>query len=296
MRTQGNRFLSFFLLLIPHVAFAAEIARFDHNVAGFENHAVPGSVLLISQDGQADWLNGTRIERKASYKVLDKICTPSTQDTSLMGAGGGMTLAYPFLVGVERACYIDEKTKSIRLLADFHASLPRNPYSLVYAGADEAAAYFLINGRPYPDGKEGYLELVTIDKQTLKVSVKGLATAVPGYSGANFFDRDTIWITSWPGSIYKMAFSDLHALVQRGGSAPFPQIATEEFHGIDGMSLFMLGNDRAFLYYNGEYESYTVNRSNGVRTTVKPSCLPISGLQSQWLVLCNGNTLESWSE
>jgi hypothetical protein len=295
MRTQTNKIALFFLLSIfPAHSRAAEIARLDRSVVGFANNAVPGSVLLLSQDGQADWLKDARAERKQTYRIIDQACSPTSQNTTTMGSKGGLTLASPFLVGVGTACYIDEANKTIRLLSDFTKSLPTGAYSAVYAGADTVAAYFLINGRPFPDGTDGYLDLVTLDKRTLKVSVRELVKEVPGFSGAMVFDQDAVWVTSWPGSIYKVDLAALQGVIRAGGEVSFPKVAIQKFHDIDGMSLFLLANESSLLYDNGAYESYTVNRQSGARTIVKPSCTPIASYQTQWLVLCNGNTVETW--
>ena len=135
-----------------------------------------------------------------------------------------------------------------------------------------------------------------MDKRSLKVDLRELVTDVPGLSGAMLLERDTLWVTVWPGSIFKISLLKLQDLIHSGGKLSFAKLATQEFREIEGMSIFMLGNDRFFLYYNGENESYTVQRSSGARKVVKPNCLPISGFQEQWLTLCNGNSLESWRD
>jgi hypothetical protein len=299
MRARKNNLSALFLfalftiLTLPSLSPAADLYELGRNAVGFANNARPGSTLLLSQDGQADWLVGARLERKEAYRILDQACVPVSQNTAIKG---GLTLAFPFLVGAGKACFIDEGAKSIRLLSDFRASLPRGPYSAAYAGADDKAAYFLVNGARI-DGSSGYLQLVSIAKDTLAVAVGPLVTDVPGASGSMVFAQEAEWIASWPGSLYKVELAKLQSLIKSGKTAAFSQVATEEFSGIEGMSLFVLANERSFLYFNGDFaESYVVARANGARTSVQLACAPLAGYDKQWLTLCNGHLVESWGE
>jgi hypothetical protein len=293
-----NRALLLSLFLLPGLSSGAEILRLNRAVVGFEDHGAPGSMMLISQDGQTDWVTGLKAERKVAYKIEDQRCAPSSQST-VYTAQNGLTLAYPFLVGVGRACYIDERTKNIRLLLDYEASLPKDAYAAAYAGADEGSAYFLINGRPFPEGKEGYIWAVIIDKRSLSVRLRPLLNGVPGYSGAMLSEGGLVWVTAWEdgaNSLYKLPLGKLHALIRSGRTAPFAELAQNAFSGAEGMSFFMLGNDRSLLYYNGEFESFLLDKATGRTSVVKPACEPIAGHRGQWLTLCNGTSVETWSE
>lgn len=282
------------VMILSRFAFSAEILKTDRDVTAFSNYASPGSILLLSSDGRANWVLDAKQTKVASYKITDKDCVPASQSTADMGDTPGMLLAYPFLVGMAQACVIDKKTNSIHSIAKF-TDLPENAYSLTYAGDDSTTSYFIMNGKPW--ASDGYLFLVSIDKTNFSVKLRQFATAVPGSSGAMWRDSKSLWITSWPGEIYEIPNDRLLAAIKSGGKLVFSQLATRRFAGIDGMSLFMMGNDDSLLYYNtADYESYTVNRTSGARNIIKPPCEPISGAQKDWLILCNGRSLQTWRE
>lgn len=300
MRLLKNKLTAIVLLSILSSclsASAVEIMRFDHKVAGFQDFANTGRHLVINENGDGYWMTGTRLQYEVKYKVTDDSCVPRTQSTMVMGddvSGQGLTLAYPFLFGAERVCYINDKTRSIDLLKNFRPQLPRDYFSAVYAGETSDNSYFLINGRPYPDGEAGYLLLVIIDKQTLEVTLKELVNDVPGLSGAMLYTGDYVWITSWMNTndIYRIPTDSLHRLISTGQTGSFLELATKVHSGIDGMSFFMLGNDSEFIYYNEGYDSYTVDKRTGV-VGPAPSCSPVIGHDKGWLVLCDGVSLHA---
>lgn len=281
-----NKILPLFLL--SGLVQAEEIKKFPEAVVAFENHAEPGSILFLSASGQAEWFKSTHSEKTSSYSVADAACTPRSQNTG----NGGLTLAYPFLVGAGTACFIDEAQHSIRLLSNFSDQLPSGAFAAVYAGSSAESAYFVINGRTFPDGEEGYLMLVSIDLKSHAVGIRPLATAVPDFSGGMLKEGSTIWVSTWPGAIYKMDLSALQALIQKGGTAPFSELATLQFHDFEGMNAFLLANDSSFLYFNAGDESYLIDRATGERKVVSTSCEPLMGLKEKWLVLCEGKSLE----
>lgn len=296
---------SFVLLwMVSLSAFAStsqEVMRFNRSVAGFVDFSSPGRLLLISEDGQANWVEDLKIQKSLTYQITAPECVPRTQSTMVMGdgvSGQGLTLAYPFLVGVERVCYIDEAAQTIRLLANLRPELPRDTFLAVHAGSDAEASYFLINGRIYPKGTSGYLLLLTIDKRTLQTSLRELVTGVPGLSGAMFFSEDALWVTSWEGTndIHKIPVQKLHDLIHSGEKQVFGALASTEWSGIDGFSFFMLANEHSFFYHNEGYESYLVNRQDGTRSMELPLCPPIAGYGQGWLVLCDGTRIEKWQD
>lgn len=270
----------------------------DQKMVGFVDNGAFDSVLFLSETGVAEWVKNFTVIRKAAYKITDPQCVPRSQSTMMMGASGrGMTLAYPFLVGVERVCYIDEQSGTIRMLANLRSQVRADSFSAVFAGVDNSAAYFLINGREFPDGENGYVLLVTIDKASLQVQVRRLMNDLPGLSGAMVRTRDSIWVTAWDATndIYKLSSVQVVSAIRRGPSASFLQLAKKVAGGIEGLSLFMLANDSSFLYQNDDYGNYVVDFTSGSARTVTPPCLAVAGAQDGWLVLCDGTHLKKWT-
>lgn len=282
-----------FLSFANQFVNADEIFRFEHNVVPFVNYT-DGNVLFLSSNGQADWMNTETQEIKSgSYSITNPKCIPYNQNTTSMdGSPAGMTLAYPFLVGLGWICAIDENAHAINLLSEF--SLPTNFYSIIYAGEDEISSYFLINSKPTKG--TGYLNLLSINKKTFFVSTKVFATDVPGYSGAMLYDNGDVWVTTWPSKIYKISKENFINTAVSNTSAKFPHIAQlEPFNNGMEMSLFMLKNNNSFLYFNEDYGSYTINFSNKKMSNVSLPCLPVSGYGEEWLLLCNNVSLQTWN-
>lgn len=296
MRILQNSFFVFFIVFCTSIASAAEVLRFDQSVAGFVNYNRSQSLLFMTENGQANFVSvsdAPRITHTASYKITNPNCVPFGQNTTTMdGSHTGMTLAYPFLVGVGWACIIDEATNTINLISEF--PLPENPYSIVYAGEDQNTSYFLMNNKLWSG--IGYLHLVSIDKNTHSITTKIVAQNVTGYSGAMLFDSGDVWVTVWPGKIYKILQQNVVSLWHATAPVNFAQLAQLEFSNISGMSLFMLTNNHSLLYYNDEYESYTVQKENKKVVDASLSCVPISGYNQDWLVLCNGTSLQTWHQ
>lgn len=287
---KSSFFLAFYVvgtLTLDRSALAEEIYGFDRAVVGLADQRSPGSALFISSDGRADWFQGGKFKRSQSYSVVHPECLPKSQSTS----SGGLTLAYPFLVGTSTACIIDESSRSIRLLASF--GWRSNSFSATYAGEGPTTFNFLINGRPWDT--EGYLGLVTIDKTTLVVKSRELMSDVPGYSGAMVFEGGNVWVTVWAGDnlIYKISGAKLGELAQSGAKASFASVMTQAHAGIEGLSLFMLASEDSFFYYNGEYESYLIEKGSGRQKKIVQDCEPIVSYGKQWLVLCGGLGLEA---
>jgi len=283
------RFSCLFSFSLISAVSASELHHFDRNVVGFVDHTSEDSILMISEDGNADWIKDTNIIKKNTYNITHENCIPRSQSTMTMDAEqSGMTLAYPFLVGVGRVCKIDEETNSINLVTNF--DIPTNSYSIVYAGEDTNTSYFLMNVRPWTT--EGYLLLVSINKTHSQVETRILMKNVPGLSGAMHFNKSDIWVTSWPGKIYKVSSQKVIDLIHTGAQTDFLNIAELSFENIDGMSFFLLANNHSLLYYNYEYESYMVNISKATQSNVSVPCLPIKGYHDGWLVLCEQNSLQ----
>ena len=188
-----------------------------------------------------------------------------------------------------------EVAGSIRLLNNFKSSLPRNAFSVSYAGQDASAFYFLINGRPYPEGTAGYISALVISKADQKVSVRSLLSDVPGFSAAMVYDGAQMWVATWfqTNDIYKLSTAQLIDLIQKGRTAKFSDVAVKNAGGFEGMSSFALKNESGFLFYNEGFDSFKVNAGNGVATPLQTPCEPVSGEKTVWLGLCDGTRLEA---
>ncbi|AGH95372.1 hypothetical protein [Pseudobdellovibrio exovorus] len=298
MRTHKNNFLIISLLFLASVTQAQEVLQFNAPVTGFIDYTAPQNsrLVFITENGVTSFIQEERIQTQRRFRIAHNDCKPTSQSTVSMDQAGGLTLAYPFLAGTNRLCYFDEKAGAIRLLSNFTSMLPSNTFSAVYAGAQNDDVYFLINGRVFPQAKAGYILLLTVNKQTLQISVRELITEVPDYSGGMLFEQNKIWINTYPNRIFRVLLTDLHQLIRQKKSIPFSQIAIENFRSTDaGLNSFVLNNKNSFLYFNDEYESYIINRKTGFKTTVQPTCLPVAGRSENWLVLCNGNSLQIWT-
>lgn len=272
------------------------VLQMDRSVAVFADHASEKrDLLLISENGQADFVNSERIVSSRRFRVTHPDCKPLTQNTVSMDAPGGLTLAYPFLVGADRVCMLNERTGTLRLLANFAAGLPTGTFSAVYAGTADNHSLFLINGREFPNATTGYIYLLKINKSTLQVELQKIIQGVPGYSGGMFYDSQKIWINSYPGKLYRLLTEDLHTLIRSRRLADFSEVAVESFRIGNGLSSYMLSNDTHFLYSNDDYESYFIEKRTGFRYVTQPPCPPVSGHGRQWLILCGKNSLQRWT-
>lgn len=288
-RTNGI-WIGFLALALSASGVAEELLRVPGPVVGFADQASrDASVLLLSKEGQAYWVGAQKSLRSVHYRVESELCRPATQATAMDSPG--MTLAYPFLVGIKHACRIDEGTGTIRLIASLGEQLPANAFSVSFAGDDAEASYFVINGRPWET--EGYLLGLTIQKKTRQATLRKLVTGVPGYSGAMAYHGGSLWITVWEGSnsIYQIDGQRLLSSLRNGASTSFAAIAEKKFAGIEGLSLYLVVNEASWLYFNGGYGSYLVEKRDGARAEVSPKCEPIVGVGTGWLLLCDGQRL-----
>src|SRR6476469_6197924 len=105
----------------------------------------------MSEAGEVYIVNNLHLSQQSRYEV-DPSCNLKTQDPSFNGTGeGGMTLVYPYFVGLGKVCFIDEARKRIGLMNDFKKQLPRNAFTIIFAGGDNQHLYFVMNGRIYPE-------------------------------------------------------------------------------------------------------------------------------------------------
>lgn len=295
MLTRMNKLIGLILVFISINVLATEVVKFNRIVTALTDYSTTDRVMLISQSGQVSWLKQLKIESERTYKMTNLACLPKSQNTVDMGGSAkGMTLAYPFLVGTNQVCYIDEANNSIRLLTLFDKKLIADTFSVSYAGEDENSSYFLMNARQFPDAAEGYMLLVSIHKITLAVSVRKFITSVPGFSAAMLSNGATLWVTSWleKNDVYKISISQLISQIQKNNLVSFASLAVKSFGGFEGTSSFMVKNDLGFMYFNQGAESYVIEPQKSIKSIFKLACEPIMGIKNQWLQLCDGNRIE----
>ena len=154
-----------------------------------------------------------------------------------------------------------------------------------------------MNGREFPTSDTGYISTLVINKATQQVVLRPFISEVPGFSAAMVQDASQFWVTSWmqTNDVYQVSTAQLLAQAASGRSYKFNDLFKKSFGGFEGMSSFALHNQNGFLFYNADYDSYSVSAQTSKVLPVSPSCEPLMGWQSQWIVLCNSHSLELWS-
>jgi len=266
---------------------------FDRDVIGYQNHAQTGSMFFISPDGKAEWFRNGKLERKVKYTV-DPRCALESQ--TFAAQNEGMTLGYPFLVGIGKACHFDDEAKTLRALPSFN--VPAMAFIVAYFSEDATTSHFLLNGAP--DARSGYIHVLAFDRATKVMQSHQLLRDVPGHSGAMLSQADAFWVST---SLNKT--NDLHSaprarlleLIGGGSAATFASVFTRAYAAIPGVMTFLLRNDVAFLAYNSypTEESFSLTSGGGVRKKAVLPCVPVAPNGKNFFVLCNGKTLENWS-
>jgi hypothetical protein len=272
--------------------------RLNQKVTGFADHSKQSSVLFISDTGSLFRLTDLKLFDLGNYQ-LDPFCNLRSQDSSAKGdADSGMTLTYPYFVGLSKVCVIDETKKTIAVVADFKKSLPKDPFMVSFAGADDQFMYFVLNGRVYPEGESGYINLISVNKRNHSVSIRPLLTDVPGFSGAMFYESGQLWVTVsvdefMHNEIYRVDSSTLLQFVKNGKANRFHDLAQQSSGKFYGITSFALKNDEEFLFYNKDSISFRIklDHSQSMAQPFQNPCEPISGYKNHWLLLCSGNTI-----
>lgn len=297
MHILSKIFLSFSLTLCASQVALASFYQFASPTTGYVNYLEPAlnEIFFLSQDGSAFWFRQSQLKAAEKFQVAER-CKSLTQNTVAMSTGeGGLTLAYPFLVGVDRVCLIDENKKNVSLVTELSHRLPQNVFAASFAGRKEQLYYFLINGREFPSAKSGYLQLLTINSVTLQFEIRELFHDVPDFSGALLYDRENIWVTTYPGKIYKIPTAALHSLIDSARTMAFLSLALLESRTTADLNAYMLKGQNYFLFYNENYPSYLVHHSNKAQTPVELSCEPLLNFspagRNQWLTLCDRRDL-----
>jgi hypothetical protein len=278
------------------------ITTFRAPVSGFINHLKPTELRFFSEDGRSDILTLPstkgglfKISPGPTYTVINPdSCFPGSQNPMSMGDQGGLILAYPYLVGVDRVCGIDEERKEIRLLEKFS----ENPfdYFVAFAGVYLGKLHFAINGRDMRKDA-GYLKTFNIDPKTNAVSQAiHLPFSVPDFSGPMISVNSNLFITSWIGQIEgqkisKVSHAMLAALERETELQPTGDVLkATPMKNFRGQSQLMLFNRYEVLFFNGldsGIESYSITQiTNKKSSEFVPACTPVQGFEDQWVVYC----------
>lgn len=297
-------------LLCSTSAHAKEVLHtFLRPVTGFINHVDSSELRFFDETGLSDTVKiptqpgaSFQIKPSTTYTILNKnLCTPNSQNPMSMGDLGGLILAYPYLVGVDRVCIIDETKKQIRLLATLTAS--PGDFFVSFAGAYSGRYHFVINGRDMND-PVGYLKRFSIDTNTHRVVDRiVLPLALPDYSGPMIFSKGDVFVTMWVGvdegqnvtKISQAAIASLlpGELVENNSD----YIKSTPMKSFTGQSQLLLLNDLEAFFFNGldqNIGSYSVTRrTNSKSTEFIPTCTPVQGYKDLWISYCaKGKTLE----
>jgi hypothetical protein len=289
----------FFLFAFAHSEFAAaSFFRFSAPTTGFVNYLQPeqNEIFFLSDRGASYWLRQGQLKASGQYQVAER-CRSLTQNTVAMSTGeGGLTLAFPFLVGVDRVCRIDENNRRISLVAELSSRLPKNTFAASFAGRKDQLYYFLINGREFPTAQSGYVQLLTLSLTSEEVKVQPLLNDVPDFSGALLYDQDKIWINTFPGKIYQLSTAKIQRLIDRSQSAAFLTVAQLETGTTAELNGYMLKGQNYFLFYNEGYQSYLIHHATRTQTNIDLNCEPLLNFSpagsNQWFALCNRHELK----
>ncbi len=318
MKKPNMKFLALLLpLLCSTSAHAKEVLHtFLRPVTGFINHVDPSELRFFDESGLSDVLKipsqpgeTFRITQSTKYTVLDKTkknsegkdqdyCALKSQSPMNMGANSGMILAYPYLVGVDRVCIIDESRRQIRLLATLTAS--PNDYYVAFAGFEGGHYHFLINGRDMSQ-PTGYLKKFSINVKTDRITrPTTLPLSIPGYSGPMIYSQGEVYITTWIGIVKgpNDEEQDMGQNIVKLNKTMSALIPTQMW-GFKGQSQFLLFNELEAFFFNGldtNIGSYSVTRLTNIKPFGEfiPTCTPVQSYgERQWISYCaEGKTLE----
>jgi hypothetical protein len=158
--------------------------------------------------------------------------------------------------------------------------------------------YFVLNGRVYPEGESGYINLISVSKKNHSVSVRPLLTDVPGFSGAMFYESAQLWVTVsvdefMHNEIYRLDATTLLQFIKNGKVYRFHDLAQQSSGRFYGITSFAFKNEEEFLFYNKDSNSFRIklDHSQSMSQPFQNPCEPISGYKNHWLLLCTGNTI-----
>lgn len=208
------------------------------------------------------------------------------------------------IVTASITCYID--SNRVKLLS--RNSTPDDHFSFQYLFETDDVYFFIMNGRPFPEGKSGYMKVKVVKKDYSEIQVIDLVEDVPGFSGAISVDRrnSIVYYTMYsavngiPGNIlYQLSLSEIKKMIFANKVKGFKDldlsISVDFFTGLS-FELFLV--ESTFLYWNGdayEGESYP---SYYIRDQIKhdiegfENCSIIGVYDNGVLVSFDANTLK----
>ena len=283
--------------LISATAFAFQEVNFGEAVVGYNNFSTGNSALFLSASDKAYWFSGTTLANPTPIEVAPE-CKSTSQDTSF--AEEGLTLAYPFMVGLGRICMFENFDTKLSFVGTFDA--PIDSFSAAFLAENNAEIFFAINSKPSstaPEDNDGLLTVLRIEKNSRRFSLNSSVVGIPGYSGAMTFDKtnQTFLLTEATGEFSNNLYSlDSLAIINaavENRTVEFASVATPLQENFEGLSFGLLSNTTTYLYLNSfGYDSYSVEKNTGSRTVFESEeCVPVLGLNTSWVAICKGTTL-----
>jgi hypothetical protein len=276
-------------------ANAANLYQSEKTFSSYVDKINGQKALLVYQDSnEAQILNLGTQKLSGNIYQMSKEC----RDNNILNK---FVYAHPFLTNSQTTCYIDEESGQLRFIGKTKA--PKDNFSFVYLSMDKDNYYFLLNGRDFPNGSHGYIQVKAISRDARFQEIFELISHVPGLSGAmnKEADSDNIYYTEASGmnsnKLYTISAANLMSVIKERSIRQFSEVSTIILKPFRGLSFYLFSNGEELLYFNnspyGEYPSYTVNKLTGKRekASLPKGCKPVGARGSKWLLQCQQKNL-----
>ena len=181
--------------------------------------------------------------------------------------------ADPFLVSSSKTCLVTDS--GVEFISD-SLEAPKDNYSISYAFQDEEFYYFAVNGRFFPEGTSGYLDLKVVAKDNSIEFYQPLFSGLIGYSGALSVSNGSLYLTGFAedfsgNSIYEIPVEIIQENLEVSPLDFLGFVDQNSLRAINsevfpGLSASLQTNGLEFAYYNNALwgDSYLVQRNDRV--------------------------------
>ena len=257
-------------------------------VTVFQDQTNPTQVLILSNTQRNHYLwdlaKGSRI---SEISTVDEPC----RDSSLV-------YAHPVLVNSKITCRLSDDGKGIVYGGESQSSKPYFDFQFFHQ--DDLNIFFLANGRLFPDGESGYIDVKRVSRAGSQHDIQELLLEVPSFSGGMVHDQlhDVFFHTEatvrGPNKVHKILSKKLIDLIAVNQSKRFEDIAGKDPNEFEGLSLRLkINSDGDFLYDNADYGSFVIEKKrfkkHGIQLPKK--CQLLGAWKSNWLFLCAGSVI-----
>lgn len=237
-----------------------------------------------------DQTNPARVLILSTILFVDDPC----RDPSLV-------YAHPLLVGPKIICRVTDDGEKVIYIGEIQSSKPY--FDFQFFDQDDKNAFFIANGRLFPAGESGYVDVKRVSRADLGQDIQELLTEVPGFSGGMahdqnhdiyFYNEATGFGTNRMHQIHSKKLRELIALKQSKRFKEVVHLTSSEF---DGLSLNLKINREGDIFCdNGEYESFLINRDFKKQIVKIPEkCKLIGAEESNWLFSCPDHTIVKYT-